>query len=80
MNRPTRNSPNATWITPASMTMVKASAGLWACWVSTTIIATVMAAVEYAIRAGVPPKTAAKNPTAIAPYMPATGPNPVATP
>ena len=32
------------------------------------------------MRAGVPPNTDAQNPTAIAPYMPATGPSPVATP
>ena len=62
------------------MTMVNASDGLFACCVSTIIIATVMAAVEYAMRAGVPPNTEAQKPTTMAPYMPATGPNPVATP
>jgi len=29
---------------------------------------------------GVPPKSAAKNPTKIAPYIPAMGPTPEATP
>ena len=65
---------------PASMTMVKASDRLAACCVSTTVIATIMAAEVYAMRAGVPPNTDAKNPTAMAPYMPAMAPNPVATP
>ena len=72
--------PNNTWMTPANITMVNASDGLLACSVSTTSIATTMAAVGNAIRVGVPPNADAQNPTTMAPYMPAMAPSPVTTP
>ena len=39
-----------------------------------------IAAVVNAMRADVPPNIDVKNPTEVAPYMPAMGPDPVATP
>ena len=62
------------------MTMVKASSKLWACWVTTTAIAMVIGPVGPEIWEGVPPKTEAKKPTAMAPYIPAIGPMPDAAP
>ena len=51
-----------------------------ACWVTTTAMAMVIGPVGPLICEGVPPNTAAKNPTAIALYIPAIGPSPDATP
>ena len=45
-----------------------------------TAIATAIGAVGPEICERVPPNTAAKNPTAMAPYRPAAAPNPDATP
>ena len=45
-----------------------------------TAMATAIGAVGPEICDRVPPNTAAKNPTAIAPYRPAAAPNPDATP
>ena len=62
------------------MTIVATSARLSACWVTMTAVVIAVGPVGPDICAGVPPSTAAKNPTTIAPYNPATGPKPEATP
>ena len=67
MNRPMPTTPSSTWKRPAMMTMVNAAARLSAWRVTTTAIATAMGPVGPEIWERVPPNTAAKNPTAIAP-------------
>ena len=62
------------------MTTVKAMAGWWAYCVISAALTTVIGPVGPETCAGVPPKSAAKKPTKMAPYMPATGPAPEATP
>ena len=62
------------------MTMVNASARLPAWLVTMTAIATAIGPVGPDICDFVPPNTAAKNPTATAPYIPAIAPSPDATP
>ncbi len=49
-------------------------------WVKIAAITTVMGPVGPDTWAGVPPHSAAKKPTKIAPYRPAIGPAPEATP
>ena len=61
-------------------TIVKASARDSAWVVTMTAMATAIGPVGPEICERVPPKTAAKNPTAIAPYSPATAPRPDASP
>lgn len=66
---------------PARMTMAKASPRLSGpARVTTAAIATDIGPVGPEIWDLVPPNTAAKKPTAIAPYIPATAPSPDATP
>ena len=72
--RPTRITPSRICMRPAMMTMVKASARVSAWVVTITAMATAMGPVGPEICDRVPPKTAAKKPTAIAPYMPASAP------
>ena len=79
-NRPIPSSPRAIWIRPAMITMVNASASVLAWVVTTTAMATAIGPVGPEIWDLVPPNTAAKNPTAMAPYMPAMAPRPDATP
>ena len=78
--RPIFITPRRTCIKPAMMAMVKASDILLAWAVTTTAIATAIGPVGPDICDRVPPNTAAKKPTAIAPYMPASAPKPDATP
>ena len=54
-------------IRPASMTMVNASAGLSACCMRMTVMATNMGALVSDSCARVPPNTAAKKPMAMVP-------------
>ncbi len=61
-------------------TMVKASSRFAACVVTITAIAMVIGPVGPDIWVRVPPNTAAKKPTAMAPYMPDAAPRPEATP
>ena len=67
-------------MTPAIRTMVKASARVSEWVVTMTAMATAMGPVGPEIWDLVPPKTAAKKPTAMAPYRPAMAPRPDATP
>ena len=67
MNRPMPTRPSSTWKSPAMMTMVNAAARLSAWRVTTTAIATAMGPVGPEIWERVPPNTAAKKPTAMAP-------------
>ena len=62
------------------MTIVNAWGRLSAWMVTTTAIATAIGPVGPDIWDRVPPNTAAKNPTAMAPYRPAIAPRPDATP
>ena len=62
-----RKTPRSAWIIPAMITIVNASARLLAWAVTMTAIATDIGPVGPEICERVPPKTAAKNPTAIAP-------------
>ena len=68
------------WIIPAMTTIVNASESVSAWVVTMTAMATAIGPVGPEICDRVPPKTAAKNPTAIAPYSPATAPRPDASP
>jgi len=79
-NRPSFSTPNRICSRPPSMTTVKAIAGLPAYWVTIAAMTTVMGPVGPEICDGVPPNTEAKNPMAMAPYRPAMGPAPDATP
>ena len=68
-------------MTPANTTTVKALAKSPSEWtVTITAMATLMGPVGPDIWERVPPNTAAKKPTAMAPYIPAMGPRPEATP
>ena len=67
MNRPMPTTPSSTCMRPAMMTMVKAAARLSAWSVTTTAMATAIGPVGPDIWERVPPKTAAKKPTAMAP-------------
>ena len=78
--RPTLITPRSTWISPAMMTIVNALARLSACVATITATAMAIGPVGPEIWERVPPNTAAKKPTAIAPYMPASAPSPEATP
>jgi len=60
--------------------MVNAIAGSLAKCITMAVMTTVMGPVGPDTCAGVPPKTAAKKPTIIAPYNPANGPAPEVTP
>ena len=62
-----RRTPRRIWITPAIIAIVKASARLSAWLVTMTAIVTAIGPVGPEIWDFVPPKTAAKKPTAIAP-------------
>ena len=62
------------------MMTVNAIPGSCAYWVISAAVTTVIGPVGPETCAGVPPNSAAKKPTKIAPYMPATGPAPEATP
>ena len=62
------------------MTTTRASLIVLACSVMMTAMATVMGAVGPEIWERVPPNSAAKRPTPIAPYRPAAAPMPEATP
>ncbi len=66
-NRPIRSTPSAIWIRPAITAIVNASARLSACVVTITAMATAIGPVGPEICDRVPPNTAAKNPTAMAP-------------
>ena len=66
-NRPMRRTPSRIWITPAMIAIVNASARLSAWLVTMTAIATDIDPVGPDIWDFVPPNTAAKKPTAIAP-------------
>ena len=79
-SRPIRSTPSRIWIRPVRITIVKTSVRLSACVVTMTAIATAIGPVGPEICDFVPPNTAAKKPTAIAPYSPATAPSPDATP
>ena len=65
---------------PAITTMARACSMLSAWLEMTTAIATAIGPVGPEITFLVPPNTAAKNPTATAPYSPAIAPRPEATP
>ena len=65
---------------PPITTMVSASVRVPACVVTMTAMATVIDGVGPEICDRVPPNTAAKKPTDMAPYKPAMGPRPEATP
>jgi len=65
---------------PPIMTTVNAMAGSWANCVMSAAMTTVIGPVGPETCERVPPNTAAKNPTKIAPYSPASGPAPEATP
>ena len=80
MNLPSRNAPNPICSRPVNITIVNASAKLFAECVITTAIATAIGAVGPDTMAGVPPKIAANKAIAIAAYIPATAPTPDATP
>ena len=67
-------------MTPAMTTIVNASVRLAAWLVTMTAIATAIGPVGPDIWDFVPPNTAAKKPTATAPYIPAIAPSPDATP
>ncbi len=62
------------------MAMVNASAKLPAWFVTMTAMATDIGPVGLDMRHRAPPNTAAKKPTAIAPYIPAIAPKPEVTP
>ena len=62
------------------MTIVNAPARLSAWLATMTAMTTAMGPVGPDIWERVPPNTAAKKPTAIAPYIPARAPKPDATP
>ena len=65
--RPTLSTPSSTCSKPPSTTMAKASPTVDAWVVSTTAMVIVMGPVGPEIWVRVPPKTAAKKPTPIAP-------------
>ncbi len=65
---------------PAITTMVRACSMLSAWPAMTTAMATAIGPVGPEITVLVPPKVAAKKPTATAPYSPAIAPRPDATP
>ena len=75
-----RSTPSSTCSRPPSITTVRASVRLDAWLAMITAMATAMGAVGPDIWDRVPPNTAAKKPTAIAPYRPAAAPSPDATP
>ena len=67
-NRPILNTPSNIWIMPARITMLKASTRFSGpARVTTAAMATAIGPVGPEIWDLVPPNTAAKNPTAIAP-------------
>ena len=78
--RPILARPRSIWSRPPRTTTVSASVRSDAWVVRMTVMATVIGAVGPEIWDLVPPNTAAKKPTAIAPWRPATAPMPEATP